>query len=430
VSTATEADRSGARRAIALLLTGHVLSRTGNVVSVFALPFIVLEQGGGPIEVGVAAFSATVPILIGGPLGGAVVDRIGALRSSAIADAVSGATIALIPILALTVGLPFPALLALVFAGALLDAPGETARQVVLPQLAAAAGIRLERAVGFLDATTRLSGLLGGPLAGLLVALLGAADALVVTASAFGVSAVVTVVLARSRAGRAASVRAEQDAEADAGAGSGLLAGIRFLVREPVLRLIVGLVLVTNLLDAARSSSLLPLYATEQLGGAAGLGLVTGAFAGAAFLGSVGFGLIAHRVPRRPVFVLGFLLAGGPSLLAPALGADLPWMVAAGVVSGLAAGSLNPIIGAIELERTPPQVRGRVLGAITAGAWAGIPVGGLLGGVGAAAIGVSASFAVILAAYTVAALLPLTRRTWRGMERPAPASGDGPRPGS
>ncbi len=165
--------REAARRSIAALLAGHVLSRTGNIVGVFALPFIVLERGGGPVEVGVAAFTATAPILIGGPLGGALVDRLGALRSSAAADAVSAVTTALIPLLAATIGLPLPALLALVFVGGLLDAPGETARQVVLPQLATAAGIRLERAVGFLDATTRLSTLLGGPLAGVLVAALG-----------------------------------------------------------------------------------------------------------------------------------------------------------------------------------------------------------------------------------------------------------------
>ncbi len=201
------------------------------------------------------------------------------------------------------------------------------------------------------------------------------------------------------------------------GALSELSAGIRFLLREPVLRLIVGVVVVTNLLDAARSGSLLPLYAQQELGGPAALGLVVGAFGGAAFLGSVLFGLVAHRLPRRPVFVVGFLLAGGPSLLAPALGADLPWLVAASIASGLAAGGLNPVIGAVELERTPPALRGRVLGAVTAACWAGIPLGGLLGGLGAQAIGLSAVFATALVVYSAVALLPLRGGAWRGMER-------------
>ncbi len=404
-----------ARSALAALLAGHVLARTGNVVAVFALPFIVLERGGGAVEVGLAAFAATAPIVLGGPLGGALVDRIGALRCSVVADAVSGVTVGLIPLLSATVGLPLPALLALVFVGGLLDSPGETARQVVLPQLAAAAGIRLERAVGFLDATTRLSVMLGGPLAGALVALLGAEPVLMVTALAFALSAVVTALLARSGVARTAL---QHDPEPSVGAWAELSAGVRFVLREPVLRLIVATVLVTNLLDAARSSALLPLYAEERLGGPAALGFVGGAFGAAAFAGSLLFGLVAHRVRRRPVYVLGFLLAGGPSLLAPALGAELPWLIAASLVSGLAAGSLNPIIGAVQLERTPTAVRGRVLGAVSAGCWAGIPLGGLLGGLGASALGITTVFGVVLALYTLVAVLPLLGRTWRGMERP------------
>ena len=407
--------RREAHRTLGLLLTGHVLSRTGNVVGLFALPFLVLGRGGGPAEVGIAAFAATAPILLGGPLGGAVVDRVGALRSSAVADAVSGATIAMVPLLAALDALPFPVLLALVFLGGLLDAPGETARRVVLPQIAERAGIRLERAVGFLDSTSRLSTLLGAPLAGVLVAVIAPERTLVVTAIAFALSASLTLLLTRTATGR--SLHPEPVTEPRGGAWAELSAGIRFLVREPVLRLVVGMVLITNLLDAARMGSLLPLYAEEQLGGAAALGLISGAFGGAAFLGSITFGFVAHRVPRRPVFVLGFLLAGGPSLLAPALGADTGWMVAAAVVSGLAAGVLNPIIGAVELERVPRALRGRVLGAITAGAWAGIPLGGLLGGLAASVLDLSAVFGILLAGYTVAALLPLTGGAWRGMER-------------
>jgi len=403
-----------ARSALAALLVGHVLARSGNVVAVFALPFIVLERGGGAVEVGLAAFAATAPIVLGGPLGGALVDRIGALRCSVVADAVSGITVGSIPLLAATVGLPLPALLTLVFLGGLLDSPGETARQVVLPQLAAAVGIRLERAVGFLDATTRLSVMLGGPLAGVLVALLGPEPVLIVTAATFTVSAVVTALLARSAVARTVI---RHDPEPSAGAWTELSAGVRFVLREPVLRLIVGMVLVTNLLDAARSSSLLPLYAEERLGGPAALGIVVGAFGASAFAGSLLFGLVAHRVRRRPVYVLGFLLAGGPSLLAPALGAELPWLVAASVLSGLAAGSLNPIIGAVQLERTPAALRGRVLGAVSAGCWAGIPLGGLLGGVGASALGITTVFGVVLVLYTLVAMLPLLGRTWRGMER-------------
>lgn len=173
---------SAAARLRALLVV-QVVSRVGNVVTTVAVPFLVLARGGSATDVGIAAFVATVPIVLGGPFGGVLVERIGFVRSSVTSDVVSGATLLAIPVLAWTVGLPTWALLALVFAGGLFDAPGESARRVLLPGLAEAAGIPIERAVGHFEASARLSVLLGAPLGGLLVAAVGPLPALACTAA-------------------------------------------------------------------------------------------------------------------------------------------------------------------------------------------------------------------------------------------------------
>lgn len=407
-----------ARARLRALLAVQAVSRTGNVVTTVAVPFAVLARGGSATDVGIAAFAATVPIVLGGPFGGALVERVGFVRSSVASDLVSGATLLAMPVLAWTVGLPFWALLSLVFVSGLFDLPGESARRVLLPGLARASGVPLERAVGHFEASQRLSVLIGAPLGGVLVAAAGPMAALVCTAVAFGTAALLAAVLVRP---------AEDDgvaAGADAAPASGywrdIAEGFRFCVRDPFFRLVIALVLVTNLLDAARSTTLLPLYAADTLGGAQALGFVTGTFGGAAFLGSVAFGYVAHRVPRRTTFVLCFVLAGGPSLLVPALGLGLPWMLAASALSGLAAGSLNPILGAVELERIPEHMRARVFGLLGAGSWAGIPLGGLLAGFAADGVGVQATFGAVVVLYTVVTLAPLTGGAWRLMERPDP----------
>lgn len=413
---------SAAARLRALLVV-QVVSRVGNVVTTVAVPFLVLARGGSATDVGIAAFVATVPIVLGGPFGGVLVERIGFVRSSVTSDVVSGATLLAIPVLAWTVGLPTWALLALVFAGGLFDAPGESARRVLLPGLAEAAGIPIERAVGHFEASARLSVLLGAPLGGLLVAAVGPLPALACTAGAFGVAAVVAGTTLRGVG--VTSTRADEAGTAPSGYWRDIVEGFRFCVRDPLFRLVVSLVLVTNLLDAARST-LVPLYAAERLGGAQSLGFVTGAFGGAAFLGSVLFGYVAHRLPRRIPFVVCFVVTGGPSLVVPALGLGLPWVLAASVVSGFAAGALNPILGAVELERIPEHMRARVFGLLGAGAWAGIPVGGLLAGVAADGVGIAPTFAVVAACYTVVTLAPLAGGSWRLMERRsggAPPSG-------
>lgn len=401
------------RSQLRALLAVQVVSRIGNVVTTITVPFAVLARGGSATDVGIAAFMATVPIVLGGPFGGALVERVGFVRSSVASDLISGLTLLAMPVLAWTVGLPFWALLALVFVSGLFDTPGESARRVLLPGLATTAGVPLERAVGHFEASSRLSVLIGAPLGGTLVAVTGPMPGLACVAIAFGAAALLMAVTVR---GAAAPVESAEPV-ASQGYWRDIADGFRFCVRDPLFRLVVALVLVTNLLDAARSTTLLPLYADQQLGGAQALGLVTGVFGGAAFLGSVAFGYVAHRVPRRVVFALCFVLAGGPSLVVPALGLSLPWMLASAALSGLAAGSINPILGAVELERIPEHMRARVFGLLGAGAWAGIPVGGLLAGLAADGVGVETTFAVVAVVYTVMTLTPLLGGSWRLMER-------------
>lgn len=409
--------RRAASRALYALLSAHAISQTGNVITAFAIPFYVLGAGGSGIEVGLAAFAATAPVIVGGVFGGVIIDRIGGRRTAIIADVISGVTVLAIPALALTVGLPLWALLLLVFASGVLDTPGQIARRVMLPELTEAAHIRIERSVGLLDGSERLSRLIGASVAGVLVALLGPMAALLANAGAFFVSATVTRWMVPATAARPADDEPEA-AVARSSYWRELRDGLRFVVRDPLMRLIIGLVLVTNLLDAARSSALLPLYADAELGGAADLAVIVAVTAGCALVGNVGFGFIAHRMPRRLTFALCLIIAGGPSSAVFALGAPFPVLVAAVAVSGFAAGALNPILGAVQLERVPPSMRGRVFGLLNAGAWAGVPLGALLGGVAADGLGLFVSFGIVALVYTVVTALPLTGGTWRLMERP------------
>ena len=298
--------------------------------------------------------------------------------------------------------------------------------------------MRIEQSVGLLDGSERFAKLIGASVAGLLVALLGPVTVLFVDAATFAVSALMTWAFVTNPPGPRPEEHGrdhgdEKDSkQASTSYWSDLAAGFRFVIRDPLMRLIVGLVLVTNLLDAARGSSLMPLYANDRLGGAAALGLLVAVMGGAALIGNVAFGFVAHRVPRRVTFAVCFTLAGGPSSGAFALGAPLPVLVATVALAGLAAGSLNPILGAVEFERVPEHMRARVFGLINAGAWSGVPLGALLGGIAVDAIGFGWAFAIVAVTYTLVTLTPLAGGTWRQMEhapqrvsasavRPAPA---------
>src|SRR6185436_7995651 len=140
-----------------------------------------------------------LPVVLAGFLGGTLVDRLGYKRTSIISDLASGVTVALIPLLYFTIGLEFWQLMLLVFFGALLDTPGNTARSALLPELAEMARMPIERATSLIHMIERGSRLVGAPLAGLLITWIGTENVLWLDAASFFVSAAIIGVVIKVR---------------------------------------------------------------------------------------------------------------------------------------------------------------------------------------------------------------------------------------
>jgi MFS family permease len=403
-------------RRIPLLATfaAHTISLTGNMITLIAVPLYVLDTTGSASLTGVAAFSAVLPVVLGGAFGGVIVDRIGYRRASYIADMVGGVTILAVPLLHFTVGLPFWGLMALLFATGLLDTPGQAARTAAIPELAEMAGMPLERAVGINESLERGSRLIGAPVAGLLVAVLGPLNTLIVDAATFGVAAALIAVLVPKSIDRA-TARGGRPGRAMAGYWADLRDGVLFLYREPLLRSITVLLVITNSFDIAWGNVILPIYTREHFDGAVSLGLLVAAFGGGALAGSLLFSVVGHKLPRRAVYVAAFLIAGGPRMLVFSAGPDFWLGMITVVMGGFAAGAINPIIGTVRLERTPPGMRARVGSAMGASAWAGMPLGALLAGVAIDAFGMTTTLRAIGVAYLLIVLVPLVAPAWRTM---------------
>jgi MFS family permease len=414
----------GRRVPLTGLLAAHAVSLTGNMITFIALPLYVLDTTGSPSLTGVAAFFAVLPVVVGGALGGVLVDRAGYRRTSIVTDLIGGATILAVPVLAATVGLPFWALMLLIFATGLFDTPGRSARSSLLPEIAESARVPLERAVGTFEALERGARLVGGPVAGLLVAALGPVNTLVVNAATFAVSALLVAWLVpKSADARDGSPHTESTSY-----WNEFSEGLAFLWRQPLLRAITVLLVVTNFFDAAWTTVILPVFADRHLGGSVALGLLVAAMGGGALVGSLMFGVVGHRMPRRALFVVSFLLCGGPRMLVFAAEPPLWLCLLTVAVAGLAAGSINPIIGTVQLERTPPGMRARVFGCMGAGAWAAMPIGALVAGVVVEYLGLTPTLLVLGSAYVLVVLSPLLGGPWRHMERPERSTASAPEP--
>ncbi|HLA01708.1 MAG TPA: MFS transporter [Aestuariivirga sp.] len=363
---------SNNRLPIIVLFTANAISLTGNVLTTVAIPWFVLQTTGSPAKTGVTGFFSILPVVLAGFLGGVLVDRLGYKRTSILSDLASGITVALVPLLHFTVGLEFWQLMVLVFLGAFLDAPGSTARYALVPELAELAGMPIERAASLTQIIERSSRLIGAPLAGVLIAVIGTANVLWLDAVSFFVSAgmISVFITTRSKPGEAERQNYYED----------LVDGLRFLARDRLMLAIVIMVMITNFLDAAFGGVIQPVYVKQVYGSALDLGLLIAAGGGGAVVGALIFSAIGHRLPRHSTFVSMFVLVSLRFWIY-ALYPPLSITILAVFITGIGAGPLNPIIAAVEYERIPPGMRGRVFGTIQAGAWAAMPLGMLLGGV-------------------------------------------------
>lgn len=397
-----------ARVPLAGLLAANGLSLAGNAITAIVVPLYVLGDTGSVLATGVAGIAATAPMIVGGALGGVLVDRLGFRRAALAADLASGATVLAIPVLAATVGLPFWALLALVFLGGLLDTPGGTAKMALIPDLVELGGARIDRVTGAQSAIARTATLVGASVAALSVAWIGALDALVLDAATFAVSALLLwLCVPRDRP------RPDGPDAAPPAYWRELRDGARFLGGTPIIRNLVLLVVVTNLVDAAGMTVIKPVYATRVSDDGTLFGVMVALFAAGALTGSALYGWVGHRLPRRPTLVVCFLLAGAPPYLAMALGVPVPALLAVVGIGGLAAGSINPLISTLLFELVPRAMRARVLGALTTGVSLGMPLGSFAGGAAIAQWGFAATALVAAAVYLAASLAPLVGRSWR-----------------
>ncbi|MYS22084.1 Major Facilitator Superfamily protein [Streptomyces sp. DvalAA-14] len=397
------------RRPLSFLLTANVISIAGNMLTLVAVPWFALESTGSAARAGLVAFAATLPVVAAAVLGGPLIDRLGLAVSSVLSDAVCALAVAAVPVLHLAGDLSYGALLVLVGVSGLFHAPGETAREVLMPRLAERAGTTIARGSSAYESASRGARMLGAPVAGVLIAAIGAANVLLLDAGTFAVSAVLIGFGVRD----GARPPARPGGTTLAGYRAELREGFAYLFAARLLLAVVGMVMVTNALDQAWSSVLLPVNAREHLGGSVAVGAVSGTVGAAALVGSLLYGTFGHRLPRRGLFIGGFLLAGFPRTAVAALVPGLTPLIVTCAVCGLGAGVLNPIIGTEMVRLVPERLRSRVFGAANSGVLVAVPLGGLLGGCLVQYTGLTAANLTVSAIYLLTTLSPLVLPAFR-----------------
>lgn len=400
------------------VLAAMAVSLTGTRISAVALPWFVLVTTGSATRTGLVAFCEMAPYVLVKALTGPLVDRIGPRAVSWTTDLASATAAAAVPLLHALHLLSFPLLPALVAVIGAARGPGDLAKQVMVPEAAERGRVPLERATGLSGVTERLASTIGPAAGGSLVALLGPLTGLVANAGCFALGSVIIALALPRGTGHAVEEGSSQAGEAGSGYWQRFGAGFTFLRGEPLLLTVIVMVGITNLLDAAFATVLMPVWAKASGNGPTAIGLTGSVTGAAAVAGSLIAAVAAHRLPRRAVFFTGFLLAGAPRFLILAVDAPLGAVLAVFAVSGFGSGFLNPVLGAVLFERVPRRMLGRVNALGDSLAWAGIPLGGLLAGTAVASVGLVPVLLTCGTVYFLTTNLTGLRPEWRGMDRP------------
>ncbi|HXB87940.1 MFS transporter [Mycobacterium sp.] len=378
------------RRPIFLILFAALAAAAGNGISLIAFPWLVLQHNGSAFDASIVAGAASLPLLFSTLIAGTAVDYLGRRRVSLVSDALSATTVAAVPVLAIAFGhrsITVGVLAALAALGALFDPAGITARQSMLPEAATNAGWTLDRTNGFYEAIFNVAYIVGPGLGGLLIATIGGINTMWVTAGAFGVSMLAIGALRLPGAG------APPSAARPDGPWSGMVDGLRFVWNLKVLRTLALVDLAMTALYLPMESVLFPKYFTDRHE-PAHLGWVLVALSIGGLAGALAYPLLIRRVSRRWTLLTAMLTLGVCTALISTLPPLLLILLLCGLI-GLVYGPIAPIYNYVMQSKSPPELRGRVVGVMTSLAYAAGPLGFMLAGPLTDATGLRTTFLVL-----------------------------------
>lgn len=406
-----------ARAPLVALASATVMSVGGTRLSAIAIPWLVLTLTGSPVLTGLVGFAELLPYVLAKALGGPLIDRVGARRIAIWCDWFSAIAVLLVPLMFWLGWLSVWGLLPAAALVGVLRAPADVAKQALVPVIAKQGELPLERVTGVMGASDRLAGTLGAAAGAALIGVVGPGPALLVNAFSFALSgALLALGLAP------AAPETEDAAEQAPGYLDAFKAGWAVLRDDPVLLSLAVMIAFTNLFDQAYAMVLLPVWVQTSGLDVTWVGILLAVFSGAAIAGATVAAAIGRRLPRLAVYTVGFVCAGPVPLGLLALGVPLPVVVGLFLVSGFAAGFINPIVGAILFERIPAPMVGRVIALVGALAWTLMPFGGLYAGVLAENLGVRTAIAITGVLYLTATLAPVVVPSFRQMNRRQAAS--------
>lgn len=391
-----------------LFWSGQLVSLLGDGIYTVALIVETLRVDHQPSALGLVLAARVMPMVILLPVAGVVVDRVSRRQAMIASDVVRGVAVGILALLVAAHQPSIAALLVLSVIFGVANAFFGPAMNSIIPELLT--GDLLVQGNALRATTQQLAAAMIGPaVGGVLVGIMGTAWSFASDAASFAVSA--GCLLAMSR--RPAPQRTRKSFWADAAGG------LAFIRRRRWLLATMLAASASNFFGLAPIGVLIPLMVRHTLhAGALSLGLVLAADG----IGGFASSLIAARLPEPPRPVVRIWVVYGLSGFASAIMAFSGSPVMVGALGAITFALLiyGDVLFYSTMQRLiPADMQGRTFAAIQILAVALMPVGTLLAGVTAGAIGVRPALAlsgILSGAAVLVLLLPDVRAADTGAD--------------
>jgi MFS family permease len=380
---------------------GQTISSFGSAFTGFALPLLVYDLTRSALGLAIASAASFLPWPLFGLLIGAWVDRVDRKRLMILADVLRAAALASIPALAAAKMLSIWWIYVVAFVTATLSVGFTLAQIAAVPSLAGRDD--LVAANGRIQASYSAAAIAGPALAGVLAMRLMVPALLYFDAFSFLISAGSLALIGTSF--NATQPKPKAPIHHD------IADGLRYVLRQPVVRALVAVAALANFLIPTVRAQLV-LFADQRF--QANTIQLSWSYA-AGPVGALVFSLVAGRVSRRFAFsriVLGSSFLYGSAIL---LLSVAPWFWMALLLLVLSAGLLtlfNITQGSLRQRIVPHELYGRVGSAVNVIAQSSAPLGVLVGGLVIAATnkvafvygGIGAAMMLVAVSFTFTAL--------------------------
>jgi MFS family permease len=376
-----------------LFFIGQLLSLTGTWMQSVAQGWLVLQLTNSPGWLGAVAAINSLPVLLFSLPAGAIIDRVSKHRILLVTQIVAMALALILAFLTMTGLVQLWHVLMLALLLGIVNAFDATARQAFTVEMVGKED--LLNAIALNSSIFNAARTVGPAAAGVIVALIGEGPAFLLNGLSFG--AVIAGLLMMRLPPFTAPKNSNRSGQT--------IEGLRYIAGEPVVRSLLTQAGAISLFGFVQIP-LLPVFARDIMGlGADGLGWLSAASGSGALFAALLLAQLGDKLPRGkvltvsallyPVFLTGFTFTRD---LLP----GMAFLVLAGWAGVTTMALTNTLIQSV----VPDNLRGRVMSVFTMFLMGLSPMGGMLAGVIAEAIGsvplvvaASAAIAWVIAAF-------------------------------